>query len=99
MVLKASLVSILLNHERPMASIPWLISLGEALRLRSITTARPPGLSTRHISLRAATGSAKFLKAARHNRKSKLAAGNGMLDAEPCWKLACTPATAAFLAA
>jgi hypothetical protein len=79
--------------------MPLLISSAEALRFKSMMSAQPPRLSTRDISFNASTGLAKFLKAARQSRKSKLAVGNGRLDAEPCWKLTATPASAAFFEA
>ena len=87
-----------LNQVNPISSTWWLIVSGEAFRLRSMISPRPPGFNTRHISLSAPTGSAKFLNAARHSRKSKLSFWSGILEAEPCLKSTRTPASAAFLA-
>ena len=90
-VLNAIFVRSRFTVVRPISSTARLTSYGRASLLRSISNARPPGRSTRHISRNAPTRSAKFLKAARHSRKSKLFFGNGMFDAEPCLKSTRTP--------
>src|SRR5215831_13978564 len=48
--------------------------------------ARPPALSVRNISLRAATGSEKFLNAARHTMRSNEWSAKGIVEALPCRK-------------
>ena len=63
---------------------------------RSRTSARPPGRSTRCISLMASTGCEKFLNAAEQYTKSKDSSGNGMADAFPNRKAILTPAVRAF---